>query len=433
MARSKRIALALFIGIPAVCCIGGIGYVQYQINSVGDGLEAELARTRSLGMPVMPADLTRSTPDAENAAPDYLKAIAMAANGTGNTALDKIGQANSARAKESDKNEAAAAFAEVQGILKLVESATDKPHSDFRKDWSRGYDVLFPEYAELKKFAHLLGYKARQQSKAGDWQGALTTIKRMQRLSLHAGEEAILIAGLVQIACESITHRTFRDVISDHRKNRAFLTTAGTIASQFGPLPEFKKMLKGELVGTRSAIYQVKNFTGFSGGGDTDTDALGKILGSSRSLRVAFDRKYVESFNNLIEAMPKDPEDWETAAKVSIKHQEAVDSDGSVLNILNRILFPVFEQAALAIGRDQAQRKLTLATIELFERRLATGAFPTKLPDKPVFIDPFTKKPFGYKPGGKGFLIYSFENDKVDNGGSSKSTNDQRDLPVDMR
>ncbi len=433
MARTKKLVALILVGVPALCCLGGIGYVQYQLNSVGSGLEAELAKAKSLGMPVLPDELNRHIPTPQNGAPLYLQAIALAEAPQASAGLKVMRDALGSNPTTAEGQAAAIAFKEAQPILKLVEEAADKPHSDFRKDWKLGFNVMFPEYAHLKQFTNVLRYKSQQQSKSGEWRGALQSIKRMQRISRHAGEEPILIAMLVQLACESITHTAFREVISDHRKNPAFLSEAKRVAERFGPLPNFRHALKGELVIARSAIYEIRNFSDISGHGSTETDAFGKLLGGSRSLRVAFDRKLVESHNDLVQSIPSDPSDWKGSSQASKDHDRRIDADKSLLNTMNRIFFPVFSQAAAAVGKAETNRRLTQATIALMHLHNRTGSYPSKLPSSALFIDPFSDKPFVYKPAKDGFLLYSLDQDGVDNGGSIKSVNSQRDIVVDTR
>ena len=71
----------------------------------------------------------------------------------------------------------------------------------------------------------------------------------------------------------------------------------------------------------------------------------------------------------------------------------AIEADKSLWNTMNKILFPVFVQAATAVGGVETQRNLTLTTIELFEIRLRSGAFPASLPNQASSMDPFSSKP----------------------------------------
>lgn len=436
MTRSQKIVTFIFLGLPCFCCLGGLGYIQYQINGVASGLDEELAKAKAMGVPTVSADLKRQVPDNQNGAKYYSQAMAMAGDGTSDKGrLDAVTKGLGVKAKPEDRAEAARAYAQLGPFIAIIEKAADMPHCDFRKDWDQGFNLLFPEFAQMKAYTKLLGYKAEQQSKSGDWRGALKTVERMQSISRHAGEDPILIGLLVQIANEAITHASFRNVISKHRSNAAFLHEGNRIARSFGPVPDFRHALEGEMVMSRTAIYQIKSLSeisAMSSGGASESDPFTKIAFSSKSLKTAFDRKLVEAYNELFTKMPKDSADWQAIHRASIEHEQWLEKDRSLMNTMNQILFPVFSQASMAVGRTEAQRNLTITTIDLFQQKLRIGHFP-KSPSGPNAIDPFSDKPLGYKPGASGFLLYSVDQDKVDNGGKRETGSEQRDLIVDMR
>jgi hypothetical protein len=207
------------------------------------------------------------------------------------------------------------------------------------------------------------------------------------------------------------------------------------VADEFGPLPRFKYSLRGELVCSRTVIYHLRNMSELSGGGASDgTDVLGKLLESSGALRVAFDCKLVEAYNKLIASLPDDPNDWKGTKEASIRHNEWLQKDTSAFNLMNQMLFPVFSQAAMSIGRAEANRNLTKASLLLLRQRLATGTFPAQLPSDKIFTDPLLDdKPLKYKRYPDGFLLYSVDQDGVDNGGVISTGSSERDLVADMR
>jgi hypothetical protein len=298
--------------------------------------------------------------------------------------------------------------------------------------------LIFPEYASLKLYAKVLSYKAQRQSDAGDWQGALKTIERMNRISHHAGMEPTLIGMLVQIAIESITMVRFQHIIAANARNAAFLNAAETTLKRFGALPDFRHALNGEMVMTRVTIQSLGTVSigELTTGSKTSTSGIENAVLNNSGVRRALEAKALEDYNWQFERLPHDPEKWQEAFEVSKQMQAKIDADDSLLNKLNQVIFPVFTQANVAIGRVIAGRHLTGTQIKLCIDRLKTGTYPATLPDYgEVRIDPFTGKPLQYKAAGHGFLLYSFGDDKVDNGGTYKSTGSGtgRDIPIDMR
>jgi hypothetical protein len=437
MTRQKKIALGLLAGLPCLCCFGGFGYVQYQVSSVGGGLDSQLAQAHTLGIPVVPSELKRSVPNSQNAAREYNQLIAMLFDGSpAKVQFDTVALGFGPKATPAQRADAAAAYRKIGPQLALLDRAAEKPHCDFQKDWSQGMSLMFPEYAQMKQFEKVMGYRATAQSAAGDWEGSLKTMRRMFQMSRHVGEEPILIGLLVQIATESIAHMTFRDVIKQNRSNPRFLEQARELTANLGDLPDFRYALRGEVVSGRSSIYQIRNMGDLStlGGAPSAENGAVKAIFFSKSVRKAFDRKLVEAYNKLFVMLPSKKGDWKGTVKAAREHEVWIERDKSVFNLMNQILFPVFSQAATAVGRTQAQRNLTRTSIELFRELAATGQLPKALPKGSWALDPFVDRPFVYRPSGRGFLIYSVDQDLMDNGGATTSTDGGgRDLAVDMR
>ena len=65
-----------------------------------------------------------------------------------------------------------------------------------------------------------------------------------------------------------------------------------------------------------------------------------------------------------------------------------------------------------------ARRRLLLTECRLLQYRVAHHSLPAKLPDNGRdSIDPFSGRPFIYRPKGDGFLIYSLGRNRRDDGG----------------
>lgn len=173
--------------------------------------------------------LIKPAKPAENAAPLYRHLKGLWKSG------DDPAQATEALVFfPSEKSRAAARdmVAKDGAYLKIVDEATDRPRCWFNRDWSLGYAVLLPEYAEMKRASRALGLRASLAVDRGDDAEALRDIDRIFRIAEHSGEEPIEIADLVKqsiytLGCNYLAWWTYMDhgkAVFLDRLNRAIRT-----------------------------------------------------------------------------------------------------------------------------------------------------------------------------------------------------------------
>lgn len=387
----------------------------------------EVSAARADGLPTEPSDLDRliAVPESQNAAPLYAKAFALM--GTGKPLekpLRAMGAAVASSPKPTDIATAKEAYPKVASLLELAHQIGKYPHVNFHRDWSKGFMLLFPEFANQKALARGLAYEAQQRSAKGDWKGALQSLRDAQQIGLHAGEDPILIGLLVRISIEAIVHATFRKIANEHSHDPAFVAAALDFSRHMGPLPDLKRALKGELVLGRTGLSHVKSLRDIEGSaGESSSSKASESVFQSPLVQATLDGKLVRAYRELITSMPDDPAQWETANERSKAFDERNEADHSLGNSLNRIIFPVFGQAATAVGGTIMQRRLTETSLLLLQERAKTGHFPDRLPNYgPVRIDPFSGAPLVYQRTAEGFTLYSVGRDGEDNGGQSRDT-----------
>jgi hypothetical protein len=427
--RAKKIALGVVVGLPLVCCLGGYLTIQGMVRRAMNSMPADLAELRRQGFPTEPADLDPATPIPlnQNAAPLYLQATKLLAEGKPADRLaDQVGKGMSAKATAKQRQEAEAAFAKLGDVVALAERAADRPVCHFSRDWRQGAHLIFPEYASIKGLAKLLAYKAERQSEAGDWRGALVSIRRSQKISQHVGNDPTLIGLLVQIACESISMSSFRHVIDRHDGSAAFLAEARKVHAGFGPLADFRRAMGGEFVMVRATIQglsSVRDVQFLQSGEGGDSGMKGSPLDKMLvPMKGAFEAKYIHEYRQLVPDLPRDPEKWQQAQEATERSEKRVSGDQSLFGVMNQIFFPVFSQASQSAGRMQAERRLTEVSLRLLQARL-NGPLPRALPADPkVSEDPFGTGLLRYVRNGRGFTVYSVGPDGTDDGGKVRSS-----------
>jgi hypothetical protein len=435
MNRAQKVAVGVIVAVPVVCCLGGILTLRNGIASASGTLEPDLQALRKRGFPTEPADLVAKKPisSADNGAPIYTQVSQafyprsndeFSEQTTADGALMKILiQGSSSRAKPADRVKGREAFQKLSKYVTLAEQAADRPGCDFKRDWSKGFYLEFPEFRAMKDLARLLAYKAELQSKAGDWQGSLRSVARAQRIAQHAGTDGTLIGMLVQVANETIALSAFRRIVDTHDRNPAFLTAADKTLKGFGSLPDIRRTMGSELVLGRMAIQGIsslRDISKMSGNenGSASSGLEGMPLGM---LRGAFEARLVREYARLEPNLPRDPEEWAQSKKALVDMNDRVESDKSPMGIMNQIMMPIGSQAADAVGKLQAERRLTATALYLLQARL-NGPLPKSLPADPkISGDPFGTGALHYLPAGGGFTLYSNGPDRKDSGGKIRS------------
>lgn len=425
MTTGKKIALGVGCGLPLLCCVGGGLVLQATVGRVAGGLDAQIAAAKKEGIPLTPEDLNAivKVPDDQNAAPFYSQAIAMLKD---RPKVGKVVSAVSSAAMGSPKPEDAAlaesSLPTLDPLYALLEKATQKPRCDWNRDWSKGSNILFPEFSTMRNFSRITTYRAEQRSANGDWQGALHDIAMSAKISQHAGDDPILIGMLVQSGDEAITVHSFNRIILEHKDDARFLTQARKVFDGLGPLPNFRRSLLGEVVMGRATIRSLNRISDLTGNPSDDqsnqSNRMQEMVMSNPLVRNAFDAKFIEAYRTLLRAVPDGGENWSIAAKATSDVSKKIEADHSFTNTINRIMLPVFGQAATAIGRNQANRRLTDVTLRLLAEHAKTGKYPAVLPDfGELGIDPFSGAPLHYRAEDKGFRLYSVGVDGKDDGG----------------
>lgn len=425
MNRAQKIAVGIIVGVPVVCCLGGILTFQKSLANTSSTLDGDLKTLRAHRFPIAPEDLGLKKPEspAQNAGPLYTRVAREFGDvGVGDPRMKRLLAGFGPKAKSTARADAEKAFAELQAIVALAEDAADRPACYFVRDWNRGFALEFPEFSAMKNLSRLLCYKAERQNAQGDPIGALRSIARAQRIARHADSEGFLIGALVSVASETAATYSLRRIIDDHGREPKILAAAQKVQDGFGPLPSMRRTMASELVLGRIGIQKLTSMRDITvmTGGDDAPSALEKI--PLATLRGAFEARLVREYALTEPSLPEDPERWPEAKAALLKMDHRVSTDDSPLGVMNQILLPVSSQAADAIGKLQAERRLTETSIRLLQARLK-GPLPKKLPGTANQIgDPFSKNPLRYLPSSTGgFTLYSVGADGTDDGGKVRS------------
>lgn len=426
----KKPLLLGCIGVPLLTCGIGGGLVCHRVSGMAGKLPSEVAKLKAHGVATEVPDLAPNPPlsEKENAAQLYgsigyqLSAITKDPTQAAQVKLlDEFGNSDN---PTPDLGKVLRAVQTFQSIFSDADKVSAKSRVNFKRDYSRGNMVLFPEYAHMKRIAKWQCSRARAEWMSGNRTAALKTLQASFRIGEHASQEPHLIGQLVAIAISAINHRTLENFVIDARNDPTLLKKMEDMLANLQDQIELRKAFGGEIVMARATIQNTK------GGGlmsairaannpATKDYALMEALFSNPQMRVAFEARYCEAWRIIFDQIPSDPEDWNGFRKVMAEQGQRIEADKSIDNTINRIMFPVLDQAVDAAAKQVAERRVALLSLKLLQTR-AKGLPADLSAYGQLAIDPFTNKPMRYERKGKAFKIWSIGMDRIDQGGMGR-------------
>lgn len=174
-----------------------IAVTAYHARQEEDAYREQLRLARAEGIPVTAAEYAAHiprVPDSLNAAPFYRQ---LKSDVRGASHLGELCELAACRPTPETIDAAMAALAGHKRGVELAEQASSRPHCWFDRQWE-GIATLFPEFADMKSGARLLGLRGSLAAFKGDPAKAVADVKRMLAIARHAGEEPHAIARLVR-------------------------------------------------------------------------------------------------------------------------------------------------------------------------------------------------------------------------------------------
>lgn len=443
MKRDPRRRILWTFGILAILCpctLCGVGYlvVQDWFGGPAQALPHEIEMARKEGIPLDPDDLRPKppVPDDQNAATLYrvhFPAVKRVAD-KHNKLTTECSDLAKGKAKKEEIADIEAALLDAREALTEVVAASKRPYCDFHYQFEKGAELAMPEYAQARTAVKMLAAKAHLLADRGQVSEAYGLLIAAQAVGRHAGMGPLLIAALVQIAIEGIVMEEFSHLLQLSSRDAALLAKAHQALDGFGGLVDLRYAFRGEVVLGLVSIRKIHNTgdirsLGDLSGGQFPEGDKGGGFPLPESIVKGYESKFVSTWRSIFEQLPTDSKDWVGAYNVMQGVDRKVAADKSPANMINAILFPVFSQAALAIGHQDANRRIAATSIRLMQEHLRTGSYPVALPDYgAISVDPFDGKPLRYRREGTGFTIYSIDRDFEDNGGVPRKGTKHGDL-----
>jgi len=303
--------------------------------------------------------------------------------------------------------------------------------------------VLLPHLSEFRKLVYALRWRAWLSVEDGRYEDAFSDIKTCYRFGKHIkSKDTFLIEQLVGIAFESLTVRTLRSILSEHKIDSTKLVELQQDFERMTADENFTLSLKFEKLCMYDAIQRC--FTEDRlGGGHLSLDGL-RLVGSmtdsdlfefvlegrhwTTPLHILFTHpnkresremtdSYYEFWDEIVHKTPA-----QTRAEGIDIEKEAMEiiKDNLLLDILTPALGRINEISHLT----KAEVEVTLTIIAILRYRQDTSDYPQNLQElvaagylKKIPLDPFSDRPLIYKKTDEDFILYSFGYDFDDDGG----------------
>ena len=317
-----------------------------------------------------------------------------------------------------------------QPVLRLAHDASLKPHCDFKRNWSLGAAVLFPELASIKGITKALMLDAAVAALEGNRARAKKQMLTAARLARLIGEEPTAIAELVQVACEAIVLDTLRQIQSRFPNDPYWQDLARPVVEAMGPPIDMHYALKTEAVMNATLLDSYATFA--SPSKPSISPKPWKLEDLRPDRRAQTEIEILRAYRDLKKALPRDGTDYLAFHAVSAEPLRRIERAlyRYAPQAVSLVSAPpgmedksIIQQIAEALGRGLARRRLALAFAEALRYRQAHGNYPEMLLLKgKEAIDPLSGKPLKYWKTDSEFRIYSVDVDLTDNGGLERSS-----------
>lgn len=409
-----------------------VGFVFDPFGSMG--LKEELARARAAGFPVEPEDifLDPAPRDEDNAALVFDEIVDIVASTSAFSYEKELHvRAVVAGYDDFDIELVDKYFKDNAEVFLLAERAAALPAYRAEKDWSNPWEILLPEFAVSKQITRALAARAMLSLDEGDVEAALTDLRRILQIANRMEDSAFLIGNLVAIANRMIYASTVEKMAAFPEANDIFL--AGVV-SQLRYWPEKADWTQAMRTEAHSAVWAPQNFPEIEGaigpswtwrdGFPSHESDWEDVSWRMRSTRMKAARLGLLHWTDILNSYDPDDDDPIGWARRMDARLPTGSGFWKGAEVLAYIITYELEGVATSEVRMRARREVLKSSLEAL-LAMRNGA---QDPFKNLGLDPFTGASLLYKKTKDGFLIYSVDQDGVDDGGLAVRTSGHSDI-----
>jgi len=431
-------------------CLGACGLGTFIFTKrAGDGYTSEIKQAKKDGLPTTAEVFSPAIDPGKNSAPALLAAAKSVRDQVGDLAkkakepqksvlqLSSRGWSRTVAANDSILQPA---VAKLKPSLDKAVRATKMPGFRFNRDYSRGFDLLFPEYADFKTLTRWLSVRAILRANSGDDAGMAEDLTALAKISAACGSDDFLIGFLVQVATESITLQTMEQCLTEAKGRPGTIRAVRQAMKAFAPVPNVKEALRGEYFLSMMSMQKlIKNrnpkdlemMTSYGQESDNSSRMFSELM-LTQGLLESNAANFLRITRENYLALPTDPLDLTKAKAVFAATDKKLDAEANNIHyVFARIMAPVFANASEAFVRSAQQRRLLEVLVVSLQERNRTGRLPAKLPVKGALAtDLFDGGNLRYSLVDGKLKIYSVGIDGFDNGGAQQTDGNTKDIDI---
>ena len=422
MTRKTKLAIAFLL---TLSLLFAIPILVFKANGRAE-LNAALAEAKRAGFPLTIEDAygkgVRSQKDSSN----FFKNIPDEQTQKVVSQLEKVLAATPGPGVGSE------ILSSVSSYFEHLEQAATLPDFTPQRDWSLGPDLTFPEYSNIKYGVRALCARALFRARNNNTKGAIQDTERAVVLANLPGQENILIAKLVAIACDAIIEVSASKLASECQKDTGFLEALLQCVSKI-KLPTTKECVKTELFSGITITNMVRDskldtwqLTFFD---SSHSSYSPSVLEKIKMVRMMWSLDYQEA--DYIRRMVHMHAVWGDEQKM--KQLEAdIPADS-----LSGLILPVMSQLVTAEKRAKAYNLASRIAISATALRAKNGAWPTlEVAAKSINVpigDPFSSGHLGYLPSVNGLAVFSVGPNGVDNQAEKTKSHNIDDITIQIK
>ncbi|MFZ1988707.1 MAG: hypothetical protein WAW96_02950, partial [Alphaproteobacteria bacterium] len=296
-----------------------------------------------------------------------------------------------------------------------IDLGSSRPQCAYDFDLSQGaMDVMLPDLAAWRALTRLLQLRTIWLARHGHMSEAVNSLVSSFRLLRVLDRHPSLIASLTKIAGESLFVRALPEVLEAGSLSNQELEAIGAVLAQADPIVKLDRPWVGEQVNMLELWRTAEKEGDYS---DRNAPPWARGIGSWMLKPESYwiEAQMLQWCGVCLKASRKS---WPEAFDIVQKHAGSGRKDS---------WFSSYDKAFMIFGRTAGLVRSAQVAVMAERYRLAKGRLPASLKELRDFVghdlpaDPFTGKDLIYKVQGKGFMVYSVGDDKVDDGGPVQS------------
>jgi hypothetical protein len=338
-------------------------------------------------------------PDPDNAALLYYQGFLALAE-LDDAARDLMGDVAKGKVDPNDK--VREYIGQCRGGIEFAEAAVDVPNCHWGFRFSRGFDALMPQLAQVRHLVFVLLADARVRAADGDYRGALERCLMTDALARHVGDDT-LISYLVSIAVRGLGYRCMVDVVGQAADDASLLKwlqseLATTSEREVTPVRALK--IEMEIVLSTLRMENAEQYARL-------------VIGEEGTVEEILAQVSEELFKEARQLYSKCAAEAITVLASSVPYDQAHPRLDELMNgfdpnepasAVAGALAPAISRIYTLKTRNEADGNALKAGIDICLRKTESGTLPTKLPVG-LLKDPFSGKDFEYERTDDGFVL----------------------------